>query len=186
MLSHSTSQCLLYLSLLLSKTQLQKALSLYAGALPLWHTHTSSMGMWYTAGATKGVTSLAAHNGIWHVAGATKSWFHSTSLQKSFALIKEVSRQVIFLSMWKEERSEMAAKYELETQKMNPYVWKGMVPWNIDPLLCNCPVIWFLINCVWTLSFSLFLWAKVGFGCSWFVVQNWRILPETAISFSVL
>ena len=36
--SHSASLCLLRLCLILSKTQLQKAFSLYAGALSLWHS----------------------------------------------------------------------------------------------------------------------------------------------------
>ena len=36
-------------------------------------TRTTSIGIWYTAGARKGVTSPATHRGIWHGAGATKS-----------------------------------------------------------------------------------------------------------------
>ena len=52
--SHPTSLCLLHLWLLLSNTPLQKAFSL-------------------NAGATKEVTSPAAHRGIWHSAGVTKS-----------------------------------------------------------------------------------------------------------------
>ena len=54
--SHSTSLYLLHLYLTLSKTQLQKAFSL-------------------NAGATKGVTSPAAHRGIRFGAGATRSSF---------------------------------------------------------------------------------------------------------------
>ena len=52
-------------------------------------TLTTSMGIWDGAGATKVVTSLAAGGGIWHSAGATRSWFHSASWSKSFALIKK-------------------------------------------------------------------------------------------------
>ena len=51
-------------------------------------TLTTSMGIWDGAGATKVVTRLAAHRGIWYSAGATRSWFHSASWSKSFALIK--------------------------------------------------------------------------------------------------
>ena len=71
-------------------------------------THTTSIGIWYSAGvtkrvtspaahrgiwhgagATKGVTNPTAHRGIWHGAGATKSWFHFATLKKSYALIKK-------------------------------------------------------------------------------------------------
>ena len=38
-------------------------------------TLTTSIGIWHSAGVTKGVTSPAAHRGIWHGAGVTKSWF---------------------------------------------------------------------------------------------------------------
>ena len=54
--------------------------------------------------------------------------------------------------------------------------------WNIDPLWYNCPVLveflWFLSNYIENLSISLFLCGKVDFGCSSFVVQNWRIPPQ--------
>ena len=43
-------------------------------------THTTSMGTWYAA-------------------GATKSWLHSSSWSKSFTLIKKISTQPIF-SIW--------------------------------------------------------------------------------------
>ena len=51
-------------------------------------TLATSMGILDGAGATKGVTSPAAHRGIWDGAGAAKSWLLSVSLKKSFALIK--------------------------------------------------------------------------------------------------
>ena len=46
---------------------------------------TTSKGIWYAVGVTKGVTSPAAYRGIWHVAGATRSWLYSQSWSKSFA-----------------------------------------------------------------------------------------------------
>jgi hypothetical protein len=56
-------------------------------------TLTTSVGIWLGAGATKGLTSPAAHRGIWHSAGATKSSFHSPTLKKSFVVVKKVSIQ---------------------------------------------------------------------------------------------
>ena len=53
--SHFTSLCLLFLTLLRSKTQHQKTFYLYAGALSLWHAPPL--------------------RGLWDGAGATKSWF---------------------------------------------------------------------------------------------------------------
>ena len=67
--SHSASLSLLHLCLTLSKTQHQNTFSL-------------------NAGATKEVTSPAAHRGTWHGAGATKSLLHSGTLKKPFALVK--------------------------------------------------------------------------------------------------
>ena len=58
----------LSLSICQSRTQLQKALSL-------------------NAGATKRVNSPAAHRGIWYGAGATTAWLHSGTFKKSFAEI---------------------------------------------------------------------------------------------------
>ena len=55
----------------------------------------------------------------------------------------------------------------------------SMVPGNVDSFLHNCPV--FLSNffdwssTAFELSISLLLCVKVDFGCSWLVVQNWRI-----------
>ena len=52
-------------------------------SMGIWHsagvskgvtTPAAHRGIWRGAGATKGVTSPAAHGGIWHRAGATKSW----------------------------------------------------------------------------------------------------------------
>ena len=43
-------------------------------------TLATSIGIWHSAGVTKGVTSPAAHCGIWHGAGATKSWSSVVSL----------------------------------------------------------------------------------------------------------
>ena len=52
-------------------------------------THTTAMGIWNGTGATKVVTSPAAHRGIWHSAGATKSWLHWPMRSKSFAVIEK-------------------------------------------------------------------------------------------------
>ena len=52
-------------------------------------TLTTSIGIWHGAGATKGVTSPAAHRGIWHGAGARKSWVHSPRWSKSFVVIEK-------------------------------------------------------------------------------------------------
>ena len=62
-------------------------------------THTTSIGVWPIAGATKRVNSRAAHRGMWHSAGATRSWLHSRTEKKSFAKIKKVSTQTE-LSIW--------------------------------------------------------------------------------------
>ena len=57
-----------------------------------------------------------------------------------------------------------------------------MVPWNIYLLFYNCPVflsnLFALSSTAFELSVSLLLCVKVDFGCSWFVVQNWRFSPE--------
>ena len=71
-----------------------------------------------------------------------------------------------------------------KTKQKNSDECKGMVlvPWNFDPLLYKCPFLveflWFVVNSLWNLSVPLFLCAKVDFGCSWFVVQNWEIPSE--------
>ena len=59
----------------------------------LFLTRHCSIGIWDSAGVTKGVTSPAAHGGIWHGAGATKSWFNVFSMS-CFWLVS-----VIFLSI---------------------------------------------------------------------------------------
>ena len=64
-------------------TTLEGVLSSCGCSFPL--TLTTSMGIWHSAGVTKGVTSPAAHRGIWHDAGVTKSWLPSATLKKSFA-----------------------------------------------------------------------------------------------------
>ena len=113
-------------------------------------------------------------------AGATRSWLHSTSWSMSFALVKKgfKSTEVFYL-----DDRKNAQRWQSNTnwrhERIHPDAWKGMVPWTIDLLLYNRPVLadflWFLIHCIWDLSISVFLCAKFGFGCSWFVVQNWRI-----------
>ena len=65
----------------------------------LTQTLTTSIGIRHSEGATKGVTSPTVHRDIWHVAGATKSWLHCAIFKKSFALIKNASRQPKF-SIW--------------------------------------------------------------------------------------
>ena len=98
--SQSASLCLLYLCLLLSKTQFQKAFSL-------------------NAGAAKEVNSPAAHRGIWYGAGATKSWFHSTTLQKSFAGIKEcLNAKTLAIQMIGESLTDHSRTRLGETKKI--------------------------------------------------------------------
>ena len=76
----------------------------------------------------------------------------------------------------------MTVKHELDTPKNSPDEKKGVVPRNVDPVLYKCPVLveflWIVVNYLWNLSVSLFLCSKVDFGCSSFVVQNWRIPPQ--------
>ena len=66
---------------------------------PLTLTLTTSIGIWHSAGVTKGVTSSAAHRGIWHGVGVMQSWLHSATLTKFFAVIEKVSTQPKF-SIW--------------------------------------------------------------------------------------
>ena len=159
----------------LSKTQLHEAFSLHAGARTL--TLTTSIGIWHGAGATRGVTSPTAHRGIWHSAGAARSWLHSPSCSKSFAMIEKRlnSTKVFYLG---DKRN--AQRWQWNTnRRQKSWCVKGMMPRNIAPLICNCPglvdFLWFLINCNWNLSISLHLCATADFSCSWFVVKNGRI-----------
>ena len=93
---HSFTLSAVSLSICQSKIQLQKAFSLRAGARTL--SLTTSIGIWHSAGVTKGGTSPAAHKGIWHGAGATRSWLHSPSWSKSFVVIKKSQLNRNFLS----------------------------------------------------------------------------------------
>ena len=92
---------------------------------------------------------------------------------------KQVSTQPKFSIWMRRETLRDDIQIRLKDTKSYPDERKGVVPWNSDPLLYNCPafvdVLWFLINCIKNLSISLFFCAKVDSGCSWFVVQNWQI-----------
>ena len=66
-----------------------------------------------------------------------------------------------------------------DTKKLNPDEWKGMVARYVHPLLYNCLVLVdFLLLCHQLRLKSLFLCTNANAGCVWFVVQNWRILPQ--------
>ena len=106
------------------------------------------------------------------------TWVHLKK-KKSFASIQKRSQlNRNFLSDCREKRSMKTMRRELETQKDWIVIEKSVVQRKVDPFLYNCPVLvdfaWFLINCNKNLSSSLFSCAKVDFGCSWFVVQNWK------------
>ena len=93
-------------------------------------TLTTSIGIWHSAGVTKGVTSPAAHMGIWHGAGATKSWLHSATLKKSFALIQKClnSTEIFYPD---DKRYAQWCQWNTEVrQKINPNVWNDLMPRN--------------------------------------------------------
>ena len=105
--SHPASLCLPYLCQLLSQTQFQKAFSL-------------------NAGATKEVSSPAAHKVIWHGAGATRSWLHSPSWSKSFAEIKKCLKAKIFaIQMIGESLRDHSRTRIVETKQVHSWLVKG-------------------------------------------------------------
>ena len=122
--------------------------------------------------------------GIWDDAGATRSWLHSPSWSKSFALIKKKSQlNRNYLFGWYENRSEITMKHECETQKrltlMSERVWCHEM---VDPLLYDSPVFlsnfFSLSSTAFELSVSLLFCANADSGCVWFVGQNGRIPPQ--------
>jgi hypothetical protein len=88
----------------LSKTQLQKAFSVHAGAL----THTTSIG-------------------ICHNAGATKSLLHSPTL-KSFAVIKKsLNSEKLYVQLIRETLRDDIRIGIVDTKNIDPDAWKDMV-----------------------------------------------------------
>ena len=81
----------------------------------LYLTLTTSIGIWHSAGVTKGVTSPAAHRGVWHGADARKSWLHSSTLTKSLALISKwlKATEILYLGDKRNAR-RLTAKHEFE------------------------------------------------------------------------
>ena len=75
-------------------------------------------------------------------AGATKSWFHSATLTKSFALAKKVSTQLKFC-IWTilETLSDESQIRIGDTHKTKTWCVKGYGARNVDLLLYNCPVL---------------------------------------------
>ena len=110
-------------------------------------TITTSIVIWHSAGSTKGETSPAAHRGIWQGAGATKSWLHSGTLKKSFALIKKVSRQPKY-SIW------VIRETLRDDNRMRIRVKKILMSERVS---CGYP--WMLVHWI-CLRFSLFLFAR--------------------------
>ena len=118
--------------------------------------------------------------GVGDSAGAMRSRLHSPSWSKSFASIKKSlnSSEVFYLD---DKRNPQRWKSNTNCigKTIYPYALARVVPWNIDPLLYNYPILfdflWFLIDYICNLSISLFLCKKVHSGYCWFVFQNWRI-----------
>ena len=124
--------------------------------------------------------------GIWDGAGATKSWLHSGTLKKVFCPDKKKSQlKRNFLSGWWEKRWTMTMRNELETLKK--LFWWGKMCGAMQyrslavKVLFSC---WISLNFVelplkcMCFSISLFLNAKVDFDCVWFVVRNCQIPVE--------
>ena len=85
-------------------------------------------------------------------------------------MIRETSRDDSETRMWDAKTSNLDE-------------WKDVMIRNYWSLLVQLSCffvefLWFAVNFLWDLSVSLFLCVKVDFGCSHFVVQNWRILPQ--------
>ena len=124
--------------------------------------------------------------GIWDGAGATKSWLHSGTLKKVFCPDQKKSQlKRNFLSGWWEKRWTMTMRNELETLKK--LFWWGKMCGAMQyrslavKVLFSC---WISLNFVelplkcMCFSISLFLNAKVDFDCVWFVVRNCQIPVE--------
>ena len=129
------------------------------------------------------VLALITSMGTWDGAGATRSWLHSPGWSKFLVLIrKSLNSTKLFHLGERRNAQRWQSSTNWRLKKICPEARKSMLPWNIDPFLYNCPVLvdflWFLINCLWNLSISLFSCAKAEFGCCWFVAQYCRIPPQ--------
>ena len=129
-------------------------------------TLTTSIDIWDGAGATRGVTSSAAHRGIWHSADVTKSWLHSPRWSKSFAVIeKRLSSSDIFYL----DDKRNAERWQSNTNERQK---------NLDE---RNGMLWLSVN-VRSLNLSLFLafplHSNVDAARYCFVVQNRRIPPQ--------
>ena len=93
--------------------------------------------------------------------------------KKSFALIrKSLNSTEVFYP----DDEKNAQRWQSDTN------WRGKTlmcerVWCHEitiPCYATVPVlvefVWFVVNCLWNLSVSLFLCAKIDFGCSWFVI----------------
>ena len=159
--SHSASRRLLHLSLFCPKHNTTRR-SLWVLVLSHSDTLTTSSGLWHSEGATKEVTSLAAHRGTGVWCGCHEILIPLCYLDEVFCSDQTKSKlNRSSLSRCKGKRSEMTMKRECETRNklilMSERMWCHEM---VDPLLNNCPVffvgfLWFIINCVWTLDFSV-------------------------------
>ena len=83
--------------------------------------------------------------GIWDGAGATKSWLHSGTLKKVFCPDKKKSQlKRNFLSGWWEKRWTMTMRNELETLKK--LFWWGKNVWCHAISIPCCESVIFLLN----------------------------------------
>ena len=119
--------------------------SLFMRVLSHSDTYTTSIGIWHVAGVAKGVTGPAAHRGVWHGAGVTKSWLHSPTWSKSFAMI-EKSLNWTKLSIWM-MRETLRDDHQIRIRD------NKLIPMS-ERVCCGYP--WMLVHWI-CLCFSLFL-----------------------------
>ena len=134
-------------------------------------TLTTVIGIWHSAGATKGVTSPAAHRGIWHGAVATKSWLHLPSC-KSFVGIKKILN-------WTE--------IVYPDEKRNAQRWQSTMNWRHKKFIMVRKKVWLneiLIPCFKIVPFLLnfFDFSSTVFGISLFLSFLVRTLTLVAIN----
>ena len=106
--------------------------------------------------------------GIWHSAGATKSWLHSDTLKKSFAEILKCLNKKLEPSRLKANHSEITVEHELKR--------RNKCTRNQRKDLARVPVHVCLWNL--SLFFGFPLVSNVDHGRCWCVVQNWSIIPQ--------
>ena len=121
--------------------------------------------------------TLTTSIGIWHSAGATKSWLHSPGRSKSFAVIKNSLNSTEILCL-DEKRNAQRWQSNTNWRRKKDMMMRERV-WCHEILIPFYAIVLFLSiffdfssNALKNLPVTLFLCAKVDFGCARFVVRK--------------